>query len=210
MASGTVVDLFYDLGHQPVIPSQPLGVHKSPEIRVRFPFIGSVQQIGKHLLPNFPALVFIRHPKVCRNIQPIGVFPENIPAKAMNGGYFCQEQPLHLFLQVLISRFLRNALAQLRGNFSPKLRCRRLGISNDQKVVQVGGGFLIRKIGHQPIHQHLGFAGAGGGGDQQLSAPIMYRQCLLGCQLIRHGRFPPFPLPPRTAGQSLPYSCAAR
>ena len=43
VASGAVVDLFNDLGHQTVIPAQPLRIHKGPEIRVIFTRIGLVQ-----------------------------------------------------------------------------------------------------------------------------------------------------------------------
>ena len=77
VAVGAVVDLFDELRHLSIRSPHTLGVHKRPEIRV-VPrrFIGAVEQTFQHRLPDFPALVFIRHPEIRRNVQFIGIFPK--------------------------------------------------------------------------------------------------------------------------------------
>ncbi len=90
MAPGTVIDLFNNLRHQPVVPAQALGLDKGPKFRRVLTLIGPVKQVFQHPIPNFPALVFVGYPKIRRNVQPIGVFPENVRAKAVNRGDFRQ------------------------------------------------------------------------------------------------------------------------
>ena len=137
VASGAVVDLFNDLGHQAVVPAQALGIHKGPEIWVVLLGIGPVQQVRQDLIPNLAALIFVCHPEIRGNVQPVGIFPENIAAEAVDCGDFCQIDALHLLLQVPVFRLLGDPLAELGSDFSPQFRGRRLGIGNHQKIVQI-------------------------------------------------------------------------
>ena len=99
VAPGAVIYLLNNLGHQPVIPSQALGIREGPEIPVLRPgLVGPVQKVRKHRVPDLPALVFVRHPEIRGNVQLIGILPQHIGTEAVNGGDFCQEQPLHLLL----------------------------------------------------------------------------------------------------------------
>ena len=121
VAAGAVVDLFHNIRHQMVIPSQSLGVHKGPEISVAFFFIHTVQHILQHRFPQFPALVFISHTEIRGNIQTVGILPEQVTAETVDCGNLCQKQPLHLLLQMAVFRFQRDAFRKLGGNFAAKL-----------------------------------------------------------------------------------------
>ena len=120
----------------------------------------------------------------------------------MDSGDFRQEQALHLLLQVPVLRLRPDGLRQPGGDFTPQLRCRRLCVCNNEKIVQIRRAYRIVQIQKQSIHQHLGFAGTGSRRNQQPSAPVFHRLFLLRCQLLSHARPSPFRFPPRTAGQS--------
>ena len=201
MTLGTVVDLQNQLRHQFIVPSNTLGVHKGPEVLVfRRLLVGLVQNVRQHRIPQLPAFVFVRHPEVRRQIQPVGVLPEDVGTEAVDGGNLRQKQPLHLLLQPGFGVF-RDFFRQLGGNLAAQLAGCRLGIGNDQKFVQIGRGDGVFQVFHQPVHQHLGLSGACRGGDQELAAPVIHSHLLLHCELIRHGPSP-FPPRPRTAGRS--------
>ena len=78
-----------------------------------------------------------------------------------------------------VFRHLGHTLRQLGGNLSAQLCGGGFGISYDQKIVDIGGADRIQQIGHKPVHQHLGLAGTGCGGHQQLATPIFHSLLLL-------------------------------
>ena len=171
VAHGAVIDFQHDVRHQPVIPPQALGIHKGAEVGILVGAgVGVIQQIGEHPLPDLGALIFVSHPEITAELQLPGVFPHHIAAEAVDGGDLRQEQPLDLPLEVPVVRILGNSFRQPGGDLAPQLGGSGLGVCNDEEIVQIDP--CILQILHEPLHQHLGLAGARGGGHQQIAAPV--------------------------------------
>ena len=102
---------------------------------------------------------------------------------------------VHLPLKMAILGLGCKSLADGGGDLATKLCGGGVGEGDDQKFVDILP--LLLDPGHDPIHQHLCFAGTGSSGHQQGAAAIVYHSLLLGRQFhISH--FPlllPFRLP---------------
>ena len=137
-------------------------------------------------------LVLIQHPEVCRQavgplaLQQVDVLPQQGRAEGVHGLDVRPVHPVELLLEVVVLRLSGQPLPQLLGNAAPELRRRGPGIGDDEEVVQVA--VLLRDISEQPLYQHPCLAGAGGGGHQQVPAPVLHRGALLSGQSdIAHG-----------------------
>ena len=120
MASGTVIDLGDELRQGFVRPAQALRIREGPKSGVlQKVYVGVVQQILQHFFPKLLAGVLVCHPKVGIQIQPVGVFLQNVSAEAVDCGDFRQIEALQLLLQVLVLRVCRNVFVQFLGNFGP-------------------------------------------------------------------------------------------
>lgn len=146
----------------PVVPAKALGIHKRLELRALGDvLIGRFQHPIHGPLPQALAFGFIGHPEVAGQLQEEGVLPQQVPAEGVDRGDFCQIQPLHLTLQMPVSRICSQHLHKLCTNFPPKLRRSGLGIGDDQKFIHIGRILLLAEVSHEPVYQHLGLAGSG-------------------------------------------------
>ena len=101
-----------------------------------------------------------------------------------------------LAAQVAVIRLLGQRPAQPCGNFTPQLGGSGIRIGDDEEVIDVRA--LPADFTQEPVDEHLGFAGTGGGGDQKRPA-FVFNDCLLmGGQCDRH-RGASFPVRSRIA-----------
>ena len=89
MAPGLFVDFQNNVLQLGIVPAQALAVGKGAEICILLQgFVGSIQQ-GFQCLPlKLCGSGFIRHPEIPVQPQPVGIFPEQVAAKAVDRGDF--------------------------------------------------------------------------------------------------------------------------
>ena len=186
---GVALELFVDLQHQlhqcPVIPAGTEGIGKLG-FRFIHGFIKLLQRPLQHTPPHQRRLVLIQHAEIRREGvglavfgKKVGIFPEKRGTKGVHGLDVRLIDPQELALEMFVGGVLGHAFTELRGNLAAKLRRRSLGIGDDEKIVN--GAVLLRHIEEQPLHQHLGLAGAGSSGDQKASTAVFHHGLLLGC-----------------------------
>ena len=81
-----------------------------------------------------------------------------------------------LTAKVLVLRLRCQRLSQRLGNLAPQLGGGGVGKGDDQKFVDILP--FLTDLADHAIHQHLGFAGACGSGNQQRAATVL-NYCLL-------------------------------
>ena len=136
-------------------------------------------------------LTLVQHPEIRRQgvalpllRQEVGALPQQRRAEGVHRLDVRPVHPQHLPFEMLVPRLLGQALGQLRGDLAPQFRRGGLGIGDDEEVIHIA--VLLRHIAEEPLHQHLGLAGTGGGGYQQRTAAIFHHGSLLGCQFSHH------------------------
>ena len=198
---GVALDLPVDVQHQPlqrpVIPPgtqrlrQLLGLGIPPADAL----VKLLQYLLQHLHPQQLRLLLIQHPEIRGQAplplrwQQVDILPQQAPAKGIHRFDVRLIHPHHLAAQVHILRLTGHSLAQLCGDPAPQLRRRRFGEGDDEEIVDAAA--LPLHIAEQPLHQHLGLAGTGGGGHQQAAAPVLH-----GPPLLRRGLKAPHDVPP--------------
>ena len=96
--------------------------------------------------PQVPTLSLITDAEFSRNIQQICVGTQKAGAKRVNSGDFSQINARQLLSQVQISGILRQSAADFRCNLAPKFRCSRLGICNNQKIINIAGRYRVTNL----------------------------------------------------------------
>ncbi len=130
--------------------------------------------------------------------------PQNIPTEGVNGGNRGLIDQGGLAAKPGVSRVRRQTPGNLPGHTPPKLGGGGPGEGDDQEPVDVQ--LLPDHPVQKPLHQHPRLAGAGGGGNQKLPAPVAHHSFLFLRQRKGHLTPPPFShRPPR----SRPASCSS-
>ena len=162
---------------KPVIAAIAKGLCHFPKFRVSLG-VAFFQQPLQYLILQNAAFGFLRNPEIGRNIQLMGIGAQQIGAKRMYGGDLRQIQPVHLPLQMPVSRFPGQALAQSLGNLDPQLCRRCFCIGYHQERINVAGMHRITDPGQQAVDQYLRLSGSGGSGHQQGSARVFHNGTL--------------------------------
>ena len=176
----------HDLGQAAVIPSGGEGIHQKGEVplRINVPVL-LLQHVLQHLGHHHMALPLVAQAEVRVQIQQVPALPEEGGAEGVDGGDLSLIDQGGLPAEVPVVGSLRQPGGQLLGDAGPQLPCGRLGVGDDQELVQIHP--LPGHPVHEPLHQHPGLARACCGGDQQLPAPVIHDPLLFLCQGKGHG-----------------------
>ena len=164
----------HDLGQAAVVPPGGQGVHQDGKGAVRLdPLILRLQHVLQHLCHEHLGLPLVAQPEVRVQVQRGGPPPA--------GGRSRREWMVEIwarYTRVDCRRRCRSpGFSARREDSSWAMRVRSSaaaasGVGDDQEAVQVQT--LPGHPVQQPLHQHPGLARSGGGGHQQLPAPVVY------------------------------------
>ena len=176
----------HDLGQAAVVPSGGEGVHQKGKVPLWVDaLVLLLQHILQHLGHHHMALPLVAQAEVRVQIQQVPALPKEGCTEGVNGGDLRLIDQGGLPAEVPVIGGLRQPGRQLLGDAGPQLPRGRLGVGDDQELVQVQP--LPGHPVHEPLHQHPGLARACGGGDQQLPAPVIHDPLLFLCQGKGHG-----------------------
>ena len=174
-------DVQHDLGQTAVVPPGGQGVHQPGEGPLGVhALIPAVQGLLQHPGHQHLGLPLVAQAEVRVQVQQVAALPQQGGAEGVDGGDLGLVDQGGLPPQVPVVGPLRQPVGQLLGDTGPQLRRRRLGVGDDQELVDVQP--LALHPVQQPLHQHPGLARPGGGGNQELSPPVPDDFLLFLCQ----------------------------
>ena len=102
------------------------------------------------------ALPLVAQAEVRVQIQQVAALTEEGGAEGVDGGDLCLIDQSGLTAEVPVVGRLRQPGGQFLGNAGPQLPRGRLGVGDDQELVQIQP--LPGHPVHEPLHQHPGLA----------------------------------------------------